>query len=278
MLKSATAEGVADRFKPPGRECKSDKISIDIAPSLFRDEAHPAQPNRAPINVALARLFQHRQMNIDQPSAVFGRRGRELRAPAGLADRTARPAHTMGHTVCLVGLTSLLLAISGVIFWTFTSVEKLNAEIAREEQRVIEIVNQPITHLPRSGSIVLFSPGWFHPGATKPDFNNVDIRATQELSYDGHVSSDLNPSEMFIGSGLEFNTMTKYFYTDRTLPKKRLSDTEMVEINGLYRVIGHDEQAISTRWLTIVGLVVVGFCLGFVLLLLIHRTRRLTAG
>jgi len=46
-------------------------------------------------------------------------------------------------------------------------------------------------------------------------------RDTQELMYTGHVSSDLNPSEMFIGSELEFNSMTKYFYTDRTLPKKR---------------------------------------------------------
>lgn len=150
-------------------------------------------------------------------------------------------------------------------------------EAARAEQRVVEIVNQPITHLPRSGPVSVFSPGWFHPGATKPDFNNVDIRATQELTYEGYVASDLNPSEMFMGSELEFNAMTKYFYTDRTLPKKRLSDAEMVKISDLYRVIGHDEQAIMTLWLTVIGLAVVGFCLGSSLLLLIRRTRRLSA-
>jgi len=69
--------------------------------------------------------------------------------------------------------------------------------------------------------VAVYSPGWFHNGAIKPDFSNVDVRDTQELMYTGHVSSDLNPSEMFIGSELEFNSMTKYFYTDRTLPKKR---------------------------------------------------------
>jgi hypothetical protein len=32
--------------------------------------------------------------------------------------------------------------------------------------------------------------------------------------------------------------MTKYFYLDRTLPKKKLTEAEMLEINKLYRVIG----------------------------------------
>ncbi len=183
----------------------------------------------------------------------------------------------MGPIVGLFGLTSLLAAVIGVIFWTLPDIEKLNAETARAEQRVVAIVNQPITHLPRMGPVGLFSPGWFHPDATKPDFNNVDIRASQEFPYDrySHVTSDVNPSEMFIGSELEFNAMTKYFYTDRTLPKKRLSDAEMVEINGLYRVIGQDEEALPKRWLTIGGLVTVGFCLGYALLLLTRRTLRL---
>ena len=228
-----------------------------------------------PINAALARLLQHGRMNTDQPSAVFGRRGRESRVPAAPIGRTARPTRPVGHIVFLLGLTGLLLTVGAGIFWTLPGIGKANAEAARTEQKVVEIVNQPITHLPRSGSFTVFSPGWFHAGATKPDFNNVDIRTTQERLYEGHVTSDLNPTEMFIGSELEFNAMTKYFYTDQTLPKKRLSDTEMVEINGLYRVIGHDEQAVLMRWLTIAGLVVVGLCLGSALLLLGRRTRGL---
>lgn len=220
-------------------------------------------------------------MNTNQPSAVFGRRGRENRAPAAAVDRTARPTRPtrpIGHIVALLGLTGLLLTVVGAIFWTLPGIGRANAEAARTEQKVVDLINQPITHLPRSGSFTVFSPGWFHQGAIKPDFNNVDIRTTQELTYEGYVTSDLNPTEMFLGRELEFNAMTKYFYTDRTLPKKRLSGPEMVEINGLYRVIGHDEQAVLMRWLTIACLVVVGLCLGLALLLQIGRTRQLPAG
>jgi hypothetical protein len=39
--------------------------------------------------------------------------------------------------------------------------------------------------------------------------------------------------------------MTKYFYTDRSLPKKRLGAAEMTEINRLYRIIGAREQDIA---------------------------------
>ena len=66
---------------------------------------------------------------------------------------------------------------------------------------------------------------------------------------------------MFVAGELEFNAMTKYFYTDRTVPKKRLSKAEMVEINGLYRIIGQDERALFMRWSTL-GLVALGSCLG----------------
>lgn len=183
----------------------------------------------------------------------------------------------VGHIVFLLGLMGLLLTVAAAIFWTLPGIGKANAEATRTEQKVVEIVNQPITHLPRSGSFTVFSPGWFHAGATKPDFDNVDIRTTRELTYEGYVTSDLNPAEMFIGRELEFNAMTKYFYTDRALPKKRLSETEMVEINGLYRVIGHDEQAVLMRWLVISGLAVAGVCLASVLLLQIGRTRQLPA-
>jgi|GEM_PF-3715163 len=219
-------------------------------------------------------------MNTDQPSGVFGRRGREGRAPSASIDRIAgptRPTRPVGHVVFLLGLAGLLLTVVAAIFWTLPEIGKANAEAARAEQQVVEIVNQRITHLPRSGSFTVFSPGWFHAGATKPDFSNVDIRTTHERIYEGHVTSDLNPTEMFIGSELEFNAMTKYFYTDQTLPKKRLSDTEMVEINGLYRVIGHDEQTALMRWLFVTGLAVVGLCLASALLLQIGRTRQLPA-
>jgi hypothetical protein len=212
-------------------------------------------------------------MNLDdQAGAAFGRRGREIMSPAARADAAAKPARSIGHVACLAGLAVLLLAVAAAIFWVLQGMVTPDAEIMRAEQRVSDIVNQPITHLPRSGEFGVFSPGWFHPGAEKPDFNNVDVRTTQELLYDkyDHVTSDLNPTEMFIGSELEFNAMTKYFYTDRTLPKKRLSDSEMVEINGLYRVIGRNEHEILMAWLTIAALGAMGFGLAGALFLLIR--------
>ncbi len=211
-------------------------------------------------------------------NANFGRRGRDMGSPSAPIGRTENPPRGVIHLVGFWGLGGLLLAIIAAIFWTSTDIAKPNAEAARAERRVSEIVNQPVAHLPRSGPVTLFSPGWFHAGAVKPDFDNVDIRATQEFPYQGHVASDVNPSEMFDGSELEFNAMTKYFYADRTLPKKRLSGAEMIEINGLYRAIGRSEDAAGSRWWTIAGLVVVGFFLASAWVLLIRQMRRLPAG
>ncbi len=155
-----------------------------------------------------------------------------------------------------------------------SSIPQLDAEQAR--QRVIEIVNQPITHVPRTSEAAQYNDGWFHPGAIKPDFDTVDIRTTQQLIYNGYVTSNLNPTEMFIGQELEFNANTKYFYVDRTLPKKRLSEAEMIEINSLYRIIGRAEDA-PMEQLKHMALLVLCFCVVvavlFPALLLLTRRR-----
>jgi hypothetical protein len=67
----------------------------------------------------------------------------------------------------------------------------------------------------------------------------VDIRTTRETPYASHtyVTSDLNPGVVFLGAELEFNSNTKLFYTDRSVPKKKLTEEQMVEINRLYRII-----------------------------------------
>ena len=129
---------------------------------------------------------------------------------------------------------------------------KATLDAAMERVRVI--VNQSVTQLQITPGmrVSVYHPGWFHPGAMRPDFNNVDVRATQKLDYkeDQYVSSDLNPGVCFLGAELEFNPMTKFFYIDRSIPKKRLTDDEMLEINRLYRIIGQCEEKLgqtSTR-------------------------------
>ncbi|HTQ50786.1 MAG TPA: hypothetical protein VMJ12_08740 [Candidatus Acidoferrales bacterium] len=130
-----------------------------------------------------------------------------------------------------------------------SSVAEVRSQMENAEARVREIVNQPVTSLARTPDmqVATYSPGWFHPGAEKPDFDTVDVRTTQTFPYDEqqYVTSDLNPDVVFIGSELEFNPMTKYFYTDRTVPKKKLTEEEMVEINRLYRTIGKCERQLD---------------------------------
>jgi hypothetical protein len=118
----------------------------------------------------------------------------------------------------------------------------LQLEVTNAWNQVILIVNQPVRAYSRTEglSVSIYSPGWFHPGASTPDFDTVDVRKTQEFPYANHpyVTSDLNPGLVFLGADLEFNSMTKLFYVDRSRPKHKLTEAQMLEINRLYRIIG----------------------------------------
>jgi hypothetical protein len=119
----------------------------------------------------------------------------------------------------------------------------LQRELNQAVNRVKEIVNQPVKMVQRTPQmkVGMWGPGgWFHEGAEEPDFANVDVRKTQDLTFGRFefVSSDINPGVAFMGRELEYNSMTKIFYMDRSIPKKKLSEKEMLEINELYRVIG----------------------------------------
>jgi hypothetical protein len=148
-------------------------------------------------------------------------------------------------------ILSAFLVFSIILPGTFTAranttddeIAALKAQRNDAIFKVQDIVNQPITHLKRTPDmedVANYPDGWFHPGAITPDFNTVDVRTSQQFPYTDHqyATSPANPGEVFLGSELEFNAMTKYFYTDRSLPKKKLTETEMEEINQLYRIIG----------------------------------------
>ena len=136
-----------------------------------------------------------------------------------------------------------LLLLAPIKAQQIGSSDLIAKEMESAVARVKEIVNQPVTKVPMGPSegAALFKPGWFHSGALVPDFDHVDIRATQECAMYArwpYVTSDINPGIKFIGSELEFNSMTKFFYTDRSVPKKKLTESEMLEVNDLYRCIG----------------------------------------
>ena len=154
--------------------------------------------------------------------------------------------------------------------------------------QVKEIVNQPVTTFPLNsvtGNIATYDT-WFHPGAIKPDFDTVDVRKTQDTSEynkSDYITSKLNPSVAFPGKEVEFNAMTKYFYTDRSLPKKKLNEPEMLEINRLYRIIGQCEARLgapkdhgpqveaAANYLSQNRTMIIGIGAGVVVLLLIIR-------
>jgi hypothetical protein len=128
-------------------------------------------------------------------------------------------------------------------------VAALKKQHSEAETRVRNLVNQPVAPVERTPEmrVTMFGPPWFHPGAATPDFNSVDIRKTRETPYDRYeyVSTELNPGLAWVGGDLEFNPMTKVFYTDRSIPKKKLTEEEMLEINRLYRIMGRSEQQLS---------------------------------
>ncbi len=194
--------------------------------------------------------------------------------------------------MCLVWPIILLGAIP-VRASTADEIAALEAQKNDAIFKVQDIVNQPITHLKRTPGMTgvsYYQDGWFHPGAITPDFDHVDVRATQQLVYEGqqYVTSDANPGEVFLASELEFNPMTKYFYTDRSLPKKKLTEDQMLQINQLYRVIGHCNEQLDelqhpdplpTRlhhWATAHKPAVAAVAGGLLVLLIVIRRRRAT--
>ena len=138
--------------------------------------------------------------------------------------------------VCLTALAAAWPATNSI------DTNAVQAEMDAAIHQVEKIVNQPVPAYRQAPGmrVAEYHPGWFHPGAITPDFNHVDVRTTQETPYaqNQYVTSDLNPGIVFPGNQLEFNSMTKYFYTNRNLPKKKLTEAEMLEINRLYRIIG----------------------------------------
>jgi hypothetical protein len=166
------------------------------------------------------------------------------------------------------------------------AIDKANANSIRDDaiNRVREIVNQPVPQIPiarNEPDLDYYPNGWFHPGAEKPDFDTVDVRTTQDLRYarKKYSTSNLNPGVGFLGADIEFNSATKYFYEDRSLPKKKLSEAEMLEINRLYRIIGKCDDLLDPaknpsltqapmKYFSLHRSMIIGIALGVVVLLL----------
>ena len=139
-------------------------------------------------------------------------------------------------------LISPLLCVGQALSNTNARIAALELEQSNAVAQVEKIINQPVLAYKRQRGMHVseYKNGWFHPGATTPNFSKIDVRTTQETPFDKfqYITSDQNPGLVFVGNQLEFNANTKYFYKNRSLPKKKLTEPEMLEINRLYRIIG----------------------------------------
>ena len=143
--------------------------------------------------------------------------------------------------ISLLALMNLCSALPAVAESPADRIATLKKEKDDAFFRIQDIVNQPLTHLkPTPDMVAKNFTDWGGHDFLTPDFDTVDVRTTQQKMFDGYqyVTCNLNPGEVFIGNELEFNEMTKIFYNDFTVPKKKLTETEMLEINRLCRIIG----------------------------------------
>ncbi len=119
------------------------------------------------------------------------------------------------------------------------------AEFDKTTRQVQGIVNQtPPIVVPPPGSTEVYKYG-YHPGASKPDYNNDNLIGTREIWKGEYAYIDGVPGVFYRSADCEFNPQTKYFYLSRTVPKKRLSDAEYKELTRLYHLLGQQEKAMA---------------------------------
>ncbi len=118
-------------------------------------------------------------------------------------------------------------------------------ETAMEKVRLIVNQTPPVAPMPpRSAEIYHYG---YHPGALTPDYAHADLYSTRELWKGEYVCMDTVPNVYYRSADCEFNPQTKFFFTSRDLPKKKLTDAEIAEVVRLYRIIATDERLLAAK-------------------------------
>jgi hypothetical protein len=121
------------------------------------------------------------------------------------------------------------------------------AETETVTRQIQAIVNQTPPSVPKPpGGPEIYGYD-FHPGATKPNFNTADLLSTRELWKGDYVYIQHVPGVYYRSADCEFNAQTKYFITNRDVPKKKLTDAEYRQLTALYRALGRDETIIASQ-------------------------------
>ena len=120
-----------------------------------------------------------------------------------------------------------------------------HTEMDAAMERVRGIVNQTPPTVPRPPPDAESYHYGFHPGAITPDFAHADLFSTRELWKGDYVNMDTAPGIYYRSADCEFNPQTKFFYTNRDVPKKKLTDAEIAEVVRLYRAIAADQLVLA---------------------------------
>ena len=83
------------------------------------------------------------------------------------------------------------------------------------------------------------------PVRSSRDFNVADVVTGREAWHGDYVYMQTRPGVCYCSADCEFNPQTKFFYTNRDVPKKKLTDAENQEVVRLYRILGKDEMILN---------------------------------
>ncbi len=119
-------------------------------------------------------------------------------------------------------------------------------EFDKTTKKVQGIVNQvpTIVSKPPAGAEVYHYA--FHPGAEPPNYDAENLASTRELWKGEYAYIEGVPDVYYRSADCEFNPQTKFFYTSRAVPKKKLTDAEYAELTRLYHQLGQQQKAIAS--------------------------------
>ncbi len=118
-------------------------------------------------------------------------------------------------------------------------------EFDKTTRKVQAIVNQTPPIVPKPADDAEVYHYSYHPGANAPDYDAENLLATREIWKGEYAYIEGVPNVYYRSAECEFNPQTKYFYTSRTVPKKKLSDAEYGELTRLFHLLGQQQKAMA---------------------------------
>ena len=190
----------------------------------------------AAFNVRVAR-YQQSLAGVQAEKAAYDALQRTVDA-VDAANKAARQRVAgVGSTSTFGFLPTAAASTAGRAAPASANTPVTRADLDAAVARIRAIVNQVPPVVTKPDSAESWKSG-FHPGALKPDFDHADLFSTRETLPGPYMDMEGAPGVFYLSDQCEFNPQTKFFYANRQLPKKKLTDAEYQELVRLYRFVG----------------------------------------